>query len=404
MAKLLFDDLGLTPLKKTKGGARATDAATLEALEDQHPVVSHLMHMKKLEKLINGFLLNWKTLAKRVGPGHWRIYPFINLDGTVTGRLSMSDPNGQQIPDWKKFKKLAEAYGMGKQLSEFDLKTCFIPSPGMAFVYADYSQQEVRVLANYCRVGRLPEALAANSSAKLDMHCLLTSLGEEIPYDEVYAINKDEDHPRHKEIAAKRKGYKNVVFTLAYGGTEHTLLERYGIPLEKGKELFDEFYERFPEVKGYIERSHRMAENKGYVTTEFARRRRLPILSWKSYDGRAFRQAQNARIQSTASDICLEAVMGLNQELRTVEGRVAITVHDSIIGEVPLDQIKDGMRMFPRVMVDHPVAEHDWLRVPVAIDMAIGMSWGHLTSVSSTDESDWDDALSQLKQPLSQLT
>lgn len=392
LESLLFDDLGLTPLKKTKGGARSTDAATLEALEGEHIIVTCLMHMKKLEKL-QAFLVGWKTLAKWVGD-HWRLYPSLNLDGTVTGRLSTSDPNVQQIPDWKKFSRLAKAYDM--PLSEFDLKTCFIPSEGMVFVYADYSQQEVRVLANYCRVGKLPEALAANSSANLDMHCLLTALGEDLPYDEVYAIYKDESHDRHKEIAAKRKGYKNVVFTLAYGGTEHTLQERYGIPLDKGKELFDTFYERFPEVKGYIDASHAMAQQKAYVTTEYGRRRHFPILEWKTWDARSFRQAQNSRIQGTASDICLEAVIGLNRSLRSLKARVAITVHDSIIGEVPIPRVKEGLRMFHDVMVKAPMAKHAWLKVPVVIDLAIGMSWGSLVGVSATDESEWDNVISQL--------
>jgi DNA polymerase I-like protein with 3'-5' exonuclease and polymerase domains/uracil-DNA glycosylase len=392
LQELLFSTLKLPKTKFTKGGAFSTDATALEALKDQHPVVAHILHMKKLEKLTSSFLLNWKTFAKRIGKDHWQLYPGINLDGTVTGRLSAKDPAIQTIPDWKKFKELAKGYKL--ELAEFDLKTCIIPAPGMVFVYADFSQQEVRVLASYCKEGKLPSALQVGG--KLDVHSLITSIAEGLKYEEVELGRKDETNPRAKEFEALRKQYKNVTFAITYGGSEHTLFERYGIPLDEGEKLFQEFFERFPEVEKYIAESHEMAKSKAYASTEYHRRRHFPIFQWTGWNPRACRQAQNSRIQSTSSDICLEAVMELNTRLQEQGcGHVAITVHDSIISEVPRDKVKEALRLYQEVMTVRPTELHPWLRVPLVIDLAIGSSWGKMTNVS-VDESDWDAKISKL--------
>ena len=387
LEELLFDTLKLPVLKKTKTGRRSTDESTLQELveKDRTGLVEALTKIRRLEKLKKSFLDNWETAAKGD-----RLYPFINLDGTKTGRLSMREPNIQQVPKSDKFMDIARAYKLPDDF--FDLKRLFIADEDYLLIDADFSQMEVRVLAAYCEQGSLVEAL--KQGAGLDVHSAVASLISGEDYDLIDEARKDKTHPRHEELKKLRDKTKNVTFAITYGGSSYTLKSRYGVPESEGKELFEEFFRRFPEVKAYIEKTHKRANRLHYVDTKFHRRRHFPILEYTSHQ-KALRQAQNSRIQSTASDICLNAVIDLQKKLKTIGGRVLITVHDSIVSQVPKDRIKEGLQLYKEAMIHDPMDNWDWLCVPLAISLEVGKSWGNTIKVP-LDETTWDEKLGHL--------
>ena len=365
LQKILFEELQLPVIKKSKKtNAPSTDISTLTALEDKHPIVNSLINFRKLEKLKSSFLENWKK-AQRDGV----IYPNYRLEGTKTGRLSCTQPNVQQVPR------------KGSMLPGYDLKKLFIPKPGSIMIGADYAQQEVRVLAMYCKEGRLVDALKEG----LDIHSYICSEAFNIPYEEILKNKNKEPY------YSMRNKSKNLTFALLYGGNEHTLFERYNIPLNEGKQLFNNFYSKFPEVKKYNDDSHTMAKIKGYVDTFFSRRRRFPVLKWSKWGAnKSLRQAQNARIQSTASDICVDAVTCLNKKLEELGGGVLLTVHDSIISEVPFKNLKNALNLYIEIMKERPSKIYSWACVPLDIDLEIGFSWGDLKALPKKKDL-WDD-------------
>ncbi len=386
LEKLLYDTLKLPVIKNTKKGKRSTAADVLNQLvdKDQTGLVRALTHIRKLEKLRDSFLDSWLKLAKGD-----RVYPFINLDGTKTGRLSMSKPNIQQVPDKDKYRKISLAYGLEE--GYFNLKKVFIADEGHVLIAADFSQMEPRVLAAYCGSGNLVDTL--NTGEGLDIHSLITSQVHDLDYDLIEEARHDKTHPRRTELTLLRKKTKAVTFTITYGGTEHTLHERDGLDMDEGKALFKTFFKRFPGVKKYIDTTHALAKKDLYVDTKFHRRRHFPNLKYTTW-GKSLRQAQNSRIQSTASDVCLIAVIDLNERLKKIGGRVLLTVHDSIVGQVPRENLKEGLRLYKQVMLDEPRENYKWLNVPLGIDLEVGHSWGTTTDVQ-LDEGTWDKDLSE---------
>jgi len=365
---LLFTKLKLPINKKTKTGAASTDASVLEELGNIHPVTTKLLDYRQVEKLLKAFLINWRDSAR-----DGKIYPSYRLGVAKTGRTSCTSPNVQQVPR------------EDSMLDGFNLKRLFIPRPGFDMLHADYSQQEVRILASYCGEGKLLEALQAN----LDIHSFTAGQIFNIPYEEMELNKKLEPYK------SMRKKAKNVTFSMVYGGTAFTLKTRYQVEEEEGEELIELFYEKFPEIRKYVDASHKMAMNRKYVTSCFARRRRFPILHWKRGDKRALRQAQNSRIQSTGSDITIGAVMYLQQELRKINASVLLTVHDSIISEVPRGLMQEAIKIYADGMIHRPAADYPWLKAPLVIDVDVGKSWGELHELGG-DPAKWSSQVELL--------
>jgi len=352
---------------KTATGAPSTAQKTLQYLfeETQDPIVEAILTYKKLSKLHKSFLTNLRDLkSSKTG----RVHPQYRLTGTVTGRLSCSSPNLQQMPMYIKL----------PDKSRINLKKVFQAAPGNVFVYSDYSQMEMVILASMAaRYGdtRLKDAIIKG----LDIHCYIASQVFNISYKTMFQKAKVEEV---KEYVEYRNRAKTVGFALVYGSTAWGMAKKQGIAIQEAQDLIDNFFHSFPGVKKYITRAHQEARDCGYVTSEFGRRRRFPITQVRNYiDGSVKRKAQNYKIQSCASDICLKAVTDLTENVHLVGGKVVVTVHDSIIVEVRDDPIiiQKTVDMMKKYMLEKPMQEYDFLEgTPLKSDYEVGYNWGEM--------------------------
>jgi DNA polymerase-1 len=299
---VLFDKLGLAPQKKTKTGF-STDAASLEKLRDQHPIIDLLLRYREVEKLRSTY-----------GEGHVNevaadgsIQATFNQTVARTGRLSSDKPNLHNIPvrteEGRRFRR------------------AFIPAPGFELLVADYNQIELRVIAHLAEDPGLVEAFRTNQ----DIHTITAA--------RVFGDPPDAVTPAHRAKA------KMVSYGLAYGMESYGLAQRLSIPVSEAQEILDSYFRAFPNVKSYMERTVNEARQRGYTETLFGRRRPIPELLSGNFRIRQAgeRQAMNAGIQGLAADIFKVALVRLDQALErdSMASRLVLQVHDEVILEVP---------------------------------------------------------------------
>ncbi|MEC9449568.1 MAG: DNA polymerase I [Actinomycetota bacterium] len=337
LREVLFEKLGLTPGKKTKTGY-STDAATLERLRDDHPVVGHLLAYREVEKLRSTY---GEGLLAEVGPGD-RIRATFNQTVARTGRLSSDAPNLHNIP------VRTEA---GRAF-----RRAFVPSPGRALLVADYNQIELRCIAHLADDPGLIAAFEAGD----DVHTAVASRTWGIQPAEVTA-----------EI---RNRAKMVAYGLAYGMEAYGLSQRLGSSVDEAAEILEAYFAAFPAVRAYMNRTVDEARQKGYTETLFGRRRRIPELSSPNYNVRQAgeRQAMNAGIQGLAADVFKVALVHIDRGLRASEAtsELILQVHDEVILEVPPDEMDDVEALVRAEMT----GAYD-LRVELAVDVADGATW-----------------------------
>lgn len=398
---LLFDKLKFKPIKETKSGY-STDKKAFMALEKQIKerddlspeaidLVEQIQAYKKLNKLYSSVL---SALPKMIDTDG-RVHPNYKLVGTVTGRLSCSKPNLQQIQS-------AIRFNLGGNLRTINIKRLFVPDEGHVLMGADYSQIEMCILAAFSN----DEKFIYSIKEGLDLHCFVASNVWKIPYEEMLnkakgsytkdqleSFSKEGKTPPELTVDKKyellRSKAKAVGFGIVYGTTNYGLSRNIGVTEKEAQNLIDSFFKEFPGVKKYIDESHREAARHGYAVTKYGRRRRFPIIQVRSWglDNASKRQAQNSKIQGTASDICLESVCDLSENLPSINGRIVTTVHDSIYSSVPNDEesILAAKQMYLSLMRDKRMTDHaNWLRgVPIKIDVEVGDSWGEQMGVDS---------------------
>jgi DNA polymerase-1 len=334
---ILYDKLGLTPVKKTKTGA-STDADSLQKLVDQHPIVEDLLRYREVEKLRNTYA---EALPPLVGPDG-RIHAVLNQTIATTGRISSEAPNLQNIPlrtpDGREFRR------------------AFIPADGCELLVADYSQIELRLLAHLAQDPGLIEAFQRDA----DVHATTAA--------RVFSVPEAEVAPFQRRFA------KVVNYGLAYGMEAYGLAQRLDIPTEAAREILDAYFSSFPNVRAFMEGTVREARQRGYTTTLFGRRRQLPELSSDNFRIRQMgeRMAQNAPVQGGAADIFKLAMVNLDRELevRGLRSRMVLTVHDEVVLEVPVEEHDEALALVPAVM--ESVCELD---VPLRVDVATGPTW-----------------------------
>ncbi len=277
---ILFDNLGLTPVKKTKTGP-STDADSLQKMADDHPIVEALLHYREVEKLRGTYA---DALPPLVGPDG-RIHATFNQLATTTGRISSEAPNLQNIP-------VRTAGGR-------ELRRAFIAEEGCGLLTADYSQIELRVLAHLADDPGFIDAFERGA----DVHTTTASRVFDVPEEKVDAF--------------QRRFAKVVNYGLAYGMEAYGLAQRLDIPTDQAREILDAYFAAFPNVAGYMKDTIREAKACGYTTTLFGRRRQLPELSSDNFRIRQMgeRMAQNAPVQGTAADIFKLAMIDLDREL-----------------------------------------------------------------------------------------
>ena len=337
---ILFDKLKIIDkAKKTKKGQYVTSEEVLQQLRHKHEIVGLILDHRGLKKLLGTYI---EALPKLINPRTGHIHTSFNQTITATGRLSSSDPNLQNIPirgeDGKEIRK------------------AFIPEPGCLFFSADYSQIELRVMAH---LSQDPQMIEVFREGK-DLHAATAANIYKKPIEEV---TRDE-----------RTKSKRANFGIIYGITVFGLAERLDIPRDEAKMLIDGYFNTFPQVHDYMEKSKEVARQQGYVTTLFGRRRYLPDINSANSVVRGFaeRNAINAPIQGTAADIIKVAMIHIFQRFKTegIKSKMILQVHDELNFSVYPDE---------KEKVEHIVLEEMQnafqMAVPLVADSGFGENW-----------------------------
>jgi DNA polymerase I len=337
LRRILFDQLGLIPVKKTKTGA-STDADSLQKLAQEHPIVETLLRYREVEKLRSTYADALPPLVQADG----RIHATFNQLATTTGRISSEAPNLQNVP-------VRTSTGR-------ELRKAFIADKGCGLLTADYSQIELRVLAHLAEDPGLIEAFERGA----DVHTTTAAA--------VFHVDE-------KQVDEFQRRFAKVVnYGLAYGMEAYGLGTRLDIPTDQAREILDAYFAAFPNIAEYMTGTIREAKSTGYTTTLFGRRRQLPELSSDNFRIRQMgeRMAQNAPVQGSAADIFKLAMIDLDRAL--TEGkftsRMVLTVHDELVLEVPLDERERVTEVVRNTMQN--VTE---LRVPLVVDIGFGTTW-----------------------------
>ena len=337
LREVLFDELGLTPQKKTKTGY-STDAQTLEKMRGEHPIIEHILSYREVEKLRSTY---GESLLHDVGPDG-RIHATFNQTVARTGRLSSDNPNLHNIPVRSE---------MGREFRE-----AFVPAEGYTLLVADYNQIELRCIAHLAEDPGLIDAFESGT----DIHTETAA--------RVFGVAFDEVQPDQRAKA------KMVSYGLAYGMEAYGLGQRLNIPTKEAAVILDAYFAAFPNVHDYMHRVVEEARARGYTETLFGRRRQIPELASNNIRIRQAgeRQAMNAGIQGLAADIFKVALVQLDQALddQDLGTRVILQVHDEIICEVPSDEIDVA-----GPLVETTMRGAAQLRVPLEVNLAFGDSW-----------------------------
>ena len=334
---VLFDELGLTPGKKTKTGY-STDAQTLEKMRDEHPIIEALLDYREVEKLRSTY--GESLLAEVQDDG--RIHASFGQTVARTGRISSDRPNLHNIPVRSE---------LGKQF-----RKAFVPGEGCTFLVADYDQVELRCIAHLSQDPGLIDAMTSGA----DVHRTVAAAVYGIPAEEV--------------THTQREFCKMVSYGLAYGMEAYGLSQRLGVAVEEAAAIMDSYFGAFPLVKQYMDDTVTEAKIRGYTRTMFGRIRPLPDLQAANYRVRqaAERQAMNAGIQGLAADIFKLALVRLDGDLEEakLESRLVLQVHDEVIVEVARGEEEDVIRRTESALTG--AAD---LNVPLTVSMATGASW-----------------------------
>ncbi len=337
LREVLFDELGLTPLKKTKTGY-STDAQTLEKIRDQHQIVENLLRFREVEKLRSTY---GEGLVAEIGPND-RIRATFNQTVARTGRLSSDAPNLHNIPVRSDRGRV--------------FRTAFVAPTGHKLLVADYDQIELRCIAHLAEDPGLIEAFEAGD----DIHTATAS--------KIFHIAPDEVGIEQRSKA------KMVSYGLAYGMESYGLAQRLSIGVPEAAEILDSYFAAFPAVKQYMDDTVTEARERGYTETLFGRRRQIPELSASNRQVRQAgeRQAMNAGIQGLAADIFKVALVRLDEAIETagIDSRIVLQVHDEIILESPDAEVEQATEMTTSIMRD----AFD-LRVPLEIDLQVASTW-----------------------------
>ena len=336
---ILFEKLGLPPIKKTKTGY-STSADVLEQLAPKHEVIQEILHYRQLGKLQSTYI---EGLQKVVNPDTDKVHTRFNQALTQTGRLSSTDPNLQNIPI-----RLEE----GRKIRQ-----AFVPSEeGWVIFAADYSQIELRVLAHIAGDEKLIEAFQEG----LDIHTRTAM--------EVFHVEADEVTDNMRRHA------KAVNFGIVYGISDYGLSQSLNITRKEAGQFIDRYLKGYPGVKEYMDDIVRDAKEKGYVSTLLQRRRYLPEITSRNFNIRSFaeRTAMNTPIQGSAADIIKKAMLEMAERMKQekLKSRLLLQVHDELIFEAPEEEIEKLKHIVPDVM-ENAVE----LKVPLKVDYAYGPTW-----------------------------
>lgn len=340
VGEILFDKLKIVEkAKKTKTGQYVTSEEVLQQLKNKHEIVADILEHRGLKKLVGTYI---EALPKLINSKTGHIHTSFNQTITATGRLSSSDPNLQNIPirgeDGKEIRK------------------AFIPEPGCLFFSADYSQIELRVMAHLSNDENMINVFREGK----DLHAATAA---NIYKKDISEVTRDE-----------RTKSKRANFGIIYGITVFGLAERLDIDRAEAKQLIDGYFETFPQVHDYMEKSKEIARKQGYVTTLFGRRRYLPDINSANSVVRGFaeRNAINAPIQGTAADIIKVAMIRIFQRFKkeSIKSKMILQVHD----ELNFSVYPEEKEKVERIVVEE-MQNAFQMQVPLVADSGFGNNW-----------------------------
>ena len=337
LGRILFDKLGLPPVKKTKTGY-STNAEVLEKLRPKHEIVGRVLDYRQLTKLNSTYVEGLGKVIAEDG----RIHTSFQNTVTATGRLSSTEPNLQNIP-------VRTPLGA-------EMRKMFVAPAGKVLVDADYSQIELRLLAHMSG----DQAMIDGFNSGVDIHTVTAS--------QVFGLPQDAVPPELRRAA------KAVNFGIVYGISAYSLSEDIHVTVAQAKEYMEKYFEHYSGVRAYMDRVVEQGREDGYVSTTYGRRRWLPELKSSNFNTRSFgeRVALNMPIQGTAADIIKLAMIRVDTRLRDqgLEARLVLQVHDELIVECPEGETEQVKTLLQQEM--EGVAA---LSVPLVADAKAGRTW-----------------------------
>ena len=349
LGEILYNDLKISDLKKTKKGSFATSASVLEDLAFKgHKFPQLVLDWRQISKLKNTYS---DTLPEHINPKTKRIHTSFLLAATTTGRLASSDPNLQNIPI--------------KSEDGKDIRKAFIAEKGLSLISADYNQIEMRILADLADVKELKKAFRNNE----DIHSLTASQIFNI------GINKVNEDQRRKA--------KAINFGIIYGISQYGLAKQINVSNQDAEEFLNAYFAKFPEIKSYMDKTIKFCRKSGYVNNIFGRKSHFININDKNYNVRNFqeRAAINAPIQGSASEIMRLAMIRLDKRLKEQKNKktkMLLQIHDELIFETSKEEVKRISKIIIEEMSSVVKSDHHSFSIPLTVDLNIGDNWGEL--------------------------
>ena len=349
LGDIIYNDLKIAGLKKTRKGGFATNASVLEDLAFKgHKFPQLVLDWRQVSKLKNTYS---DALPEHVNPTTKRVHTSFLLAATTTGRLASSDPNLQNIPI--------------KSEDGKDIRKAFIAEKNHTLISADYNQIEMRILADLAGVKELKKAFKNNE----DIHSLTAS---QIFNIEIKKVDQDQ-----------RRKAKAINFGIIYGISQYGLAKQINVTNYEAEEFLNAYFVKFPEIKIYMDDTIKFCRKSGYVNNIFGRRSHFNAINDKNFNVRNFqeRAAINAPIQGSASEIMRLAMIRLQKNLsenKKLKSKMLLQIHDELIFEVPKDEVTEMTKIIKKEMTSVSESEHHSFSTPLTVDINIGDNWGAL--------------------------
>ncbi|RUA16019.1 MAG: DNA polymerase I [Alphaproteobacteria bacterium] len=347
LGEILYNELKIAKIKKTKKGGFATSAAVLEDLAFKgHKLPRIVLDWRQLTKLKNTYT---DALPEHLNAKTNRVHTSFLLAATTTGRLASSEPNLQNIPI--------------KTEDGKEIRKAFIAERNHSLISADYNQIEMRILADIADVKELKKAFKNNE----DVHSLTASQVFDIP------LNKIDKETRRRA--------KAINFGIIYGISQYGLAKQISVSNSEAAEFLKSYFKKFPEIKDYMNTTINFCRKSGYVNNIFGRRCYITGINDKNYNVRNFqeRAAINAPIQGSAADIMRLAMIKITSEFEknpNYKTKMLLQIHDELVFETPQDELEKIVPIIKKNMLDASSSEHHQFTIPLTVDINSGNNWG----------------------------
>ena len=349
LGEIMYNELKISTLKKTKKGSFATSASVLEDLAFKgHLLPKYVLEWRQLSKLKNTYS---DTLPEHINPKTNRVHTSFLLAATSTGRLASSDPNLQNIPI--------------KTSDGNDIRKAFVAEKNKSLISADYNQIEMRILSDLADVKELKKAFKNDE----DIHSLTAS---QVFNTDIKKVNSD-----------MRRKAKAINFGIIYGISQYGLAKQIGVSTTEASEFLNSYFLKFPEIKEYMSSTIKFCRKSGYVNNIFGRRTHITGINDKNFNIRNFqeRAAINAPIQGSASEIMRMAMIRISEKLKEVkiyDTKMILQIHDELIFEAPSKDTAKISKIIKKEMTSVQNSELHSFTIPLSVDINVGDNWGVL--------------------------